>query len=152
MLARTATGTGWIVGWRMATRLFGLILVRLLVPGDFGLVALGTTFIVAVDALSTLGVEDALVREPAPTRAMYDTGFTLSALRGVITSAVIAVTAVPIASFFADPRLADVLWALAAGTLIGGIGSIGVVDFRRDMAFEKEFLLQILPRGYLVLP
>jgi lipopolysaccharide exporter len=150
MLVRTAMSTGWIVGWRMATRLFGLvntlILVRLLVPGDFGLVALGTSFVVAVDTLSTLGVEDALVREPAPTRAMYDTGFTLTALRGVMTSVVIALIAIPIASFFANPRLADVLWALAAGTLIGGIGSIGVVDFRRDMAFEKEFLLQILPR------
>jgi lipopolysaccharide exporter len=68
MLVRTAMSTGWIVGWRMATRLFGLvntlILVRLLVPGDFGLVALGTSFVVAVDTLSTLGVEDALVREP----------------------------------------------------------------------------------------
>jgi lipopolysaccharide exporter len=150
MLSRTATSTGWIVGWRMATRLFGLIstliLVRLLAPGDFGLVALGTSFIGAVDMLSGLGVEDALVREHAPTRALYDTAFTLTAIRSVGTSVVIALAAVPVAAFFGEPRLADVLWALAAGTLIGGIASIGVIDFRRDMAFEKEFLLQILPR------
>jgi lipopolysaccharide exporter len=150
MLFRTATSTGWIVGWRMATRLFGLIstlvLVRMLAPGDFGLVALGTSFIGAVDMLSALGVEDALVREPAPTQALYDTAFTLTAIRSVGTSVVIAFAAVPVADFFAEPRLAHVLWALAAGTLISGIGSIGVIDFRRDMAFEKEFLLQILPR------
>jgi lipopolysaccharide exporter len=150
ILARAAVGTGWIVGWRMVTRLLGLastlILVRLLAPADFGLVALGTSFIVAVDTLSAIGVEDALVREHSPTAAMYHTAFTLTALRGVATTIVIAVAAIPIGSFFAEPRLAYILWALAAGTLIGGIGSIGIVDFRREMAFEKEFALQILPR------
>lgn len=150
ILARAAVGVGWIVAWRMATRLIGLVstlvLVRLLAPADFGLVALGSSFILAIDTLSAIGVEDALVREHSPTPAMYDTGFTLTALRSVATTLIIAIAAVPIASFFAEPRLAHVLWALAAGTLIGGIGSIGIVDFRRDMAFEKEFLLQILPR------
>ncbi|HEY4174380.1 MAG TPA: oligosaccharide flippase family protein, partial [Rhodopila sp.] len=150
LLARAALGMGWIVAWRMTTRLLGLIntlvLIRLLAPADFGLVALGTSFILAIDTLSTIGVEDALVREHSPTVAMYDTAFTMTALRGLVTTLIIAITAVPIAVFFTEPRLAYVLWALAAGTLIGGIGSIGIVDFRRDMAFEKEFLLQILPR------
>ncbi len=136
--------------WRMATRLLGLastlIIVRLLVPADFGLVALGTSFITAVDTLSAIGIEDALVRQQAPSNAMYNTAFTLTAFRGAVTTLLIAIAAAPIGSFFGEPRLAYILWALAAGTLITGFGSIGVVDFRRKMAFDKEFLLQILPR------
>jgi O-antigen/teichoic acid export membrane protein len=150
VLARTAVGMGWIVGWRMATRLLGLlntlILVRLLAPADFGLVALGTSFAIAVDTLSTLGIEDALVREAAPTQAMYDTAFTMTLLRSLATALVIAAAAIPVAGFFAEPRLAHILWALAIGAVIEGTGSVGIVDFRRDMVFEKEFLLQILPR------
>ena len=38
-----------------------LVLVRLLQPADFGLVALATGFINSVDALSAIGVQDALV-------------------------------------------------------------------------------------------
>jgi len=150
VLARTAAGTGWIVGWRMASRLLGvvstLILVRLLSPADFGLVALGTTFTVAVDTFSALGVEDALVREPAPSAATYDTAFTLTLLRALLTALLIAAAAVPVAGFFNEPRLANVLWALSAGMAISGAASVGTVYFRRDMAFEKEFVLQILPR------
>ncbi len=150
VLARTATGMGWIVGWRMVTRVLGLcntlILVRLLLPSDFGLVALGTGFALAVDMLSVLGVEDALVRERAPTRAMYDSAFTMSALRSLATAVVIAAVAVPIGRFFGEPRLANVLYALAAGALIQGAGNIGVIDFRREMEFHKEFVLQVLPR------
>lgn len=150
VLERTAIGLGWIVGWRMATRVLGLlstlVLIRLLAPGDFGLVALASTFVIAVDTLSALGVEDSLVREPHPTPAMYDTAFTLNALRSGVTAVLLAAAALPVAAFFGEPRLAHVLWALAAGTVIAGAGSIGVVDFRRNIDFGKEFALQILPR------
>lgn len=150
ILRRAAIGTGWIVAWRMATRALGLIstlvLIRLLSPGDFGLVALATSFITAVDTLSALGIEDALVREHAPTADMYDTAFTMTALRGLVTTLVIAAGALPVSRFFADPRLAVVLWALAGGVLIQSLNSVGIVDFRRDMAFHREFVLQIQPR------
>ena len=143
-------GAGWIIAWRMATRNIGLlstlILVRLLQPTDFGLVTLAAGFINSVDALSAIGVQDALVRAPVLDREMYDTGFGLSVLRGVITAFVIAVIAWPIAQFFADSRLAVVMLALAAGSVIGAFENIGIVDFRRDLAFRKEFDMQLWSR------
>jgi O-antigen/teichoic acid export membrane protein len=150
ILAKTARGVGWIVGWRMATRLLGLVstitLVHLLVPADFGLVALGSSFALAVDALSIIGIEDALIREKSPDRELYDTGFTLNVLRGLASAAIIAATAVPAAHFFAEPRLANVLFALAAATAGSGFVNIGTVEFRRDLAFNKEFQLLVVPR------
>jgi lipopolysaccharide exporter len=150
LLLRTAQGTGWVIGWRMATRILGVIstltLVRLLLPSDFGLVALSASFAQSIEAFSVLGVEDAVVRERAPTRDVYDTGFTLNALRSVTTAAVILALAIPASSFFAEPRLANILAALAIATLLDGFTNIGIVDFRRDFAFGKEFLLWILPR------
>jgi len=150
ILARTALSAGWVIGWRMATRVLGLlstlILVRLLMPEDFGVVALGAAFAQAVDAMSVLGTDDALIREREPTRAMYDTAFTLNALRGVLTGLVIAAGAWPTAEFFGEPRLRTLLLALAALSVIDGWLNIGVVDFRRNFQFHKEFLLNILPR------
>ena len=150
VLERTAIGMGWVVGWRVATRVLGLlntfVLIRLLAPGDFGLVALATVFIGAVDTLSALGVEDSLVREPSPAPALYDTAFTLNLVRSGLTAGLVAAVALPAAGFFAEPRLAPVLWALAAGTLVAGAHSIGTVDFRREIDFRKEFVLQVVPR------
>lgn len=48
---------------------------------------------------------DALIRELSLDRDMYDTGFTISFCRGLLTAAVIAVGAWPVAAFFGDPRL-----------------------------------------------
>jgi lipopolysaccharide exporter len=143
-------GAGWIIAWRVATRNIGLvstlILVRLLQPTDFGLVALATGFTASVDALSAIGVQDALVRSPMLDRDMYDTGFALSILRGVLTAVLIAAIAWPVADFFHDKRLSVVMVALSAGTLISAFENIGIVDFRRDLAFRKEFDMQLWSR------
>jgi lipopolysaccharide exporter len=150
LLRKTAAGTGWIVGWRLATRLLGLastlVLVRLLAPADFGLVALATSFAQAIEAFSWLGIEEALIREKAPARGVYDTAFTMNMLRGLASGLVILALAVPAGPFFGDPRIAWVLAVLALVIALDGVENIGIVDFRRDFAFQKEFQLWILPR------
>jgi lipopolysaccharide exporter len=147
---QAAAGVSWIIAWRLVSRNLGLlstlILVHLLQPTDFGLVTLAAGFINSVDALSAIGIQDALVREPNPDRAMYDTGFSLSILRGALTALLVAAIALPVGSFFKDFRLSVVMVALAAGTLISSFENIGIVDFRRDMAFRKEFDMQVWPR------
>jgi lipopolysaccharide exporter len=147
---RAIIGVGWVIAWRVATRNIGLlstlILVRLLQPTDFGLVALATGFISSVDALSSVGVQDALVRAPMLDRDMYDTGFGLGILRGVLTALIIAAIAWPVANFFKDIRLAVVMLALSGGTLLSAFENIGIIDFRRDLAFRREFKLQFRSR------
>lgn len=147
---RTAKGAGWLMGWRLASRVLGVVstvvLVRLLAPSDFGLVALATSFSLAIDALSYVGVQDALIRETAVDRAMYDTGFTINLLRGLATAALIALCAWPAARFFGDPRLTTIFFALALSLLLTSFENIGTIDFQRDLTFNKQFQLLVLPR------
>jgi len=150
ILARTARGAAWVVAWRMSTRLLGLcstlILVRLLAPDEFGLVALAAAFAAALDICLAMGVEEQIIRAKAPDRALYDTAFTFNLLRGLIVGGLLMASAGPAAVFFADARMEPVLLALAASAALSGVANIGVVDFRRELRFEREFLLQLLPR------
>jgi lipopolysaccharide exporter len=150
LLEKTAGGAGWTIGWRAATRALGflstLVLARVLVPADFGLVALAMSFARAVDILANMGVEDALVRATEPNRAMYDAAFTMNALRGLATAIIIGGSALPFAAFFGDPRLANVVFALGAAVLLDAFDNVGIADFRRHFAFRSEFQLYILPR------
>lgn len=150
LLARTAKGAGWVVGWRMATRTLGLIstltMARLLIPADFGLVALGTGFAQALDAFSMLGVQDAVVREKAPTPELYNTAFTMNAIRGCTTATLIEAFARPMAAFYGDPRLVNILHVLAIAMLASACENIGILEFRRNLTFDKEFKLFVLPR------
>ena len=75
---RLIAGTGWAMGWRMLSRSLGfvsmLILARVLVPADFGIVAVATSISASIDALSQLGVRDALVRLPDERTEYYKAG------------------------------------------------------------------------------
>jgi lipopolysaccharide exporter len=150
LATRTIKGAGWLMAWRMASRLLGItstvVLVRLLTPSDFGLVALALSFSLAIDSVSYLGVSDALVREPSLDRTMYDTGFTMTILRGLFTSLLIAAGAWPAARFFGDLRLVNIFLALALTLFLSSLQNIGTVDFQRNLTFGKQFQLAILPR------
>src|ERR1700679_4075370 len=90
-----------------------LVLVRLIAPADFAIIALATSFMHTIDGMLTLGTEEAVIREATPGRTFYDTAFTLNLLRGLSVSVLVAALAYPAATFFADPRLGPVLLFVA---------------------------------------
>jgi lipopolysaccharide exporter len=150
LLARTARGAGWVMAWRLGMRGLGLIstlvLVRLIAPADFGIIALATGFMQTIDGMLTLGTEEAVIREAAPGRGFYDTAFTLNLMRGLSVTVLVAALAFPAAQFFADPRLGPVLLFVACLPVLDGVANIGAVDFRRELAFHKEFAIMVLPK------
>lgn len=150
ILSRTARGAGWTIGWRFSTRLLGfcstLILVRLLTPEDFGIVSLAIGFFQALDLVAGFGVEGAIIRSDRVDRAIYDAGFTINVVRGAFTSVVLVASAIPVARFFGNAHLVNVIYVLAAGWALSAFQNIGIVEFRRQMAFHMEFKIQIIPR------
>lgn len=148
--SRTVIGASWMMAWRMVTRGLGLIstlvLARLLVPADFGLVATATSLAAAIDSMSQLGLVAALVRHAKADRGLYDTAFTLQLIRGTLTAAVVAAGAWWAADWFGDARLFAVLLVLAGGAIVAGLENIAIVAFERDLRFDIEFRLLLLPR------
>jgi lipopolysaccharide exporter len=155
VLARTVRGAGWVIAWRLGMRVLGLIstliLVRLLAPADFGLLALAASFAQTVDGMMILGTEEAVIRQIAPDRAVYDTAWTLNMMRGVSVAIIVLASAIPVANFFNDPRLVTVLVVVALPPLFDGLSNIGTVDFRREMRFEKEFAIMVVPKLFGIL-
>lgn len=142
---RMAKGAAWTVLARLAVRCIGLvsmvILARLLVPEDFGLVALATLVLGLLEVTAEFGFGLALIQNQTAGRGHYDTAWTLSVLRGVVVALVMLAVAQPAAAFFDEPRLAAVLAVLALAPLIEGVANIGVINFQKDLEFGKDFVL-----------
>ena len=150
ILSRTVKGAGWTIGWRFATRAIGfcstLILVRLLTPEDFGIVSLAIGFFQALDSVAGFGVEGAIIRADRADRIIYDAGFTINVVRGLFTSVVLVASAIPVARFFGNAHLVNVIYVLAASWAVSAFQNVGIVEFRRRLAFDMEFKIQIIPR------
>ena len=73
-----AVGSGWMIGAQLVIQAIGLlstiILARLLIPADFGLVALAITIFAGLQALSDLSFDVPLIQNPRAGRAEYDFG------------------------------------------------------------------------------
>jgi len=90
-----------------------LVLARLLVPADFGLVALTVAAQELIAHVAPVGLHDALIQRPRLDRATLNSAWwSTLAIAGGLTLGVIAL-AVPIARWFEEPRLAALLVAIA---------------------------------------
>ena len=138
-----AKGAVWMVLFKLAERSLGLIsvvvLARLLVPADFGLVAMAMSIIAFIDVATTFSFDIALIQRANPERKDYNAAWTLNVLIGAGCALLIVALAVPAALFYKEPRLTAVMLALAVGWLLHGFENIGVANFRREMNFRKEF-------------
>lgn len=132
-----------MVMMRFAIRALGLvsvfILARLLSPGDFGLITLAGSIILAVEVLGQFSFEMMLIQDQTAARSSYDTAWTLNLLRAVVTALLVAGVAGQAAVFFAEPRLELVIYAFAALTALEGLQNIGIVDFRKELNFRRDF-------------
>ena len=138
-----AKGAAWLVLFRLTERGIGfvstLILARMLVPADFGLVAMATSLLAALDLLHAFSFDLALIQNQQAQRHHYDTAWTFAVLFGILKSLALCLLAVPAARFFAEPRLGPLVYALALYTLIEGFDNIGIVAFQKDLELHKEF-------------
>lgn len=132
-----------MVFFRLIDRSLGLIsmaiLARLLIPADFGLVAMAMSIIGLIELATAFSFEIALIQKASPERAHYDTAFTLNLLLAAGGAILTAGLAHPAAAFYGEPRLVPVMFALGAVWLISGFENIGTVNFRRNMDFGSEF-------------
>ena len=88
-----AAGAGWMILMRLADRGIGLvslaILARLLLPEDFGLVALAVSIIALVDMFGQFGADVALIQNQHAERRHYDSAWTLNLATAMTMSLVI---------------------------------------------------------------
>jgi len=123
-----------------------IILARLLVPADFGLVSLAAAILAGLELLGAFSFDMALIQKQNADRRHYDTVWTITLLFAVFFAALMVLLAYPAAQFFNDARLAGVMQLLAIGVVAGGFSNVGVVAFRKELQFDREFKFLLAKR------
>ncbi len=138
-----AKGAIWMVLFKLIERSIGLIstiiLARLLFPADFGLIAMAMSIIAVLELLGAFGFDMALIQKSDTTRSHFDTAWSFNIILALVSAVILLLLAYPAAVFYEEPRLEIVIYFLAAGTFIAGFQNIGVVYFRKELEFNKEF-------------
>jgi lipopolysaccharide exporter len=144
---KMAAGIAWMSLMRVGIKGLGLIstvvLARLLAPADFGLIAMAMSVIAALDLFAAFNFDVALIQRQDAGRTHYDTAWTFNILFAIALALVLVVIAFPAVDFYHEPRLRAVMHTLALGVFVMGFENIGVVAFRKELDFRKEFVMRI---------
>jgi lipopolysaccharide exporter len=132
-----------MLAFKLTERSLGLIstviLVRILVPADFGVMAMAMSLIAILELLKSFSFDVALIQRRDVNREHLDTAWTFNLAFGVFVSVLMFACAGPAATYYGEPRLEAVVYALAAGWFVQSFENIGTVAFRRELQFQTEY-------------
>ena len=145
MTENLSTRTGRALTWRFATLVGSksialartLVLARLLVPDDFGLMAIALVTIHTTARITDLGMTPALVQHRDRNDGLLDTAWTLGVVRSLLLAAVLVLAAPWIAGIFGDPRATWILRWTALLPILQALSSIAITDLIRDLEFAR---------------
>jgi lipopolysaccharide exporter len=144
------SGTYWLLAGRIASNAVGiastLVAARFLRPDDFGLVAIALAVFGLAGAVFELPVGLALVQIKDATKSDYDTAWTINVIRGLLISALMAVSSYPISIAYGDPRLTSIILALAIYPVLLGLRNSWFEAYVRNMDFRWEALTEFLAK------
>lgn len=148
--AGVARGAAALGVTRVVTNLANLaalvVLARLLTPQDFGLVAICTTVLGILVALTELSVGSALVQRHEVTREHIDSAWTMALVRSAMIAGGFALAAQPLAWLYGDDRLAPLFVLSGITGALSGLTNPLVVLRTREMSFKPMILLQIVQK------
>lgn len=146
MEERAVRGVPWTVLTSVSrkglTLISTVILARLLVPADFGLIAAASTVILLLSLTQDLGVGNVLIVHPDMDARAQGTAFTIVIGVGIALSLAGVVLAPAMASVFSEARLTGVLLALMPSVLLNGVLQFHQILLQRELQFKKRFTAQ----------
>jgi O-antigen/teichoic acid export membrane protein len=144
---RVASGGFWAFSLRILDRIFQLgkmiVLARLLVPNDFGLLGIAVLTMTAIEALSQTGINQALIQRKDNIISYLDTAWTIEIIRGFFLATILFYSSSYIAVYFTEPAAISILKITSLVLLIKGLANVGIVYFRKEIDFRKNFILMI---------
>lgn len=141
------SGVKWLVAGKLGSRLFefafGVILARLLVPADFGMLATVSALTGFVGLLATGGLGQALVRAKNADEHDFNVVFTLQLALGVMAYLGFFIAAPFLARFFEDPVYKDLIRVSALSFLLRPFPNLRGAWLNREMQFKKATLIGV---------
>lgn len=145
--SKLRSGTAWILASKVSNELgqfvIGIVLARLLVPEDFGLVATVGIFTGIAGYFSGAGTGQALVRAQHAEPIHFRVVFTLQLAVGLAILLLLYLCAPLMAGFFGNPLYEDLLRVSALSFLLRPFANVPGAKLNRDMRFRDATLANL---------
>ncbi len=140
-------GTKWVfignTGSQVINLLLGLILARLMMPSDFGMVAIVLMLTNLAGFVSGGGMGQAIVRAKDASKRDYDLLFTVQSLTGLVIVGFFFAIAPWFGRWYGDPVYADLLRVASLSFLIRPYFNVPSNMLHREMRYKTKTTVQL---------
>lgn len=145
---KTISGVLWSFVERFGSVLLqfvaNIVLARLLLPSDFGLIGLIMVFITISNTFVDGGLGSALIQKTDATEVDYSTIFFLNIIVAFFLCLVIFISASSISSFYHQPQLRHLLQVLSLVLILNALSIIQNVLLIRAINFKRLAFVNVL--------
>jgi O-antigen/teichoic acid export membrane protein len=145
---RAARALRWAAGLtligQIATWAMTIVVIRLLAPSDYGLMALATMFISFLMIVNELGLGAALVQRRDVDDLLRQRVFGATLLANLCFALVLLLLAPLIASFFEEPRLTSIIRVLALQFMMCAFEVVPVASLERNLDLKGKSLCNLV--------
>jgi O-antigen/teichoic acid export membrane protein len=145
---KTINGVVWSAVDRFSSQgiqfVFNILIARVLLPDDYGVVAMLSIFMAVAQAFIDSGFGNALIRKPDKTDVDYDTVFHFNLTVSILFCVVLWFTAPLIAKFYGMPLLTKVTRIICFTLVINALGAVQQTRLSIALDFRKKAIISIV--------
>jgi O-antigen/teichoic acid export membrane protein len=144
---KTITGLTWNFAQQFSVQLIGfcvtIILARILLPAEFGLIAMLAVFIAVGNSLLESGLTSSLIRSSDLNNDDYSTVFFFNLVGSIVLYAIVYLCAPLISSFYHQNILTLVLRIYALEFILNAFFAVQNARLTKEMNFKIQMKIQI---------
>lgn len=137
------TGTAQV--WRVVTGLLlTVVTTRLLMPSDFGVLAMVGTATALIALVKDLGISQAIIQRDTISDGQVNSLFWVSIAASLMFALLLGASAPLIADFYAEPKVEVLTIAFSAVVLISGPQAVPAALLSRHSHFDKLAIIDVV--------
>ena len=127
-VSKTVNGVIWSAIERLAVRgiqfIISIVLARLLIPSDYGLIAMLSIFLAIAQSFVDSGFSNALIQKHNRTEIDCSTVFYFNIIVGIVLYLILFFCSGPISDFYSEPRLQLIVKVSGLSIIINSFGVV----------------------------
>jgi O-antigen/teichoic acid export membrane protein len=114
-----------------------VILARLLMPEDFGLIGIALVFVRGLDVLTHTGLAAAIIHRTDRVKEAVDAAWTVFIFRGLALAGLMFLMARAVANFYDEPALESIVKVICCFFVIQGFLNTYLILLRKELDFKR---------------
>src|ERR1700722_69831 len=141
------SAVGWFVAIKVSVQVvtwaMTLVVIRILSPDDYGLMAVSQIFVNFMLGFGSLGFGDALVQQGETPMAVVARLFGVLLASAVVLGILMALAAYPIGAWYHDPRLVPLIQVSSLGFLFTALTALPRAFLTKDLRVRPMFVMEL---------